>query len=510
MSGDTIQAKPKTQQSNGNASALALAGAAGATVANFGVAIAVNHVSTAFAGIFFVSISVITMLGNSSSLGTMTGLVFFMPKVVDDETDNPRALLMLAFGPVLAIGTVFALIVALLAPAIGEWIADDGAPAVTQMLRVLAITIPIWGLTMSALGATRGLGSMTPTAGISRIFRPVAQVILIGSVAFFTDDPSPTAFALAWGIPVVLAAAAALVAVQRLGGFHREGPALVSAGEFWRFVRPRSVSTALQIVLERIDVIIVSALAPQTGLEAEVASGIYGSLSRFITAANFLVASLTQAVTPKIRRAFANENKPRAQRLIDQTTGWMVMILWPYLLLLALLPTPIIGLVASNEDAVLGASALTILSLGIMVSPAAGPADGTLLMLGRSGWSLAGTAVAVVIDIVLLVVLVPRLGLAGAALAWVAAVATANVLPLVLTRRFANLRPYPGRPAIIAALGAIAAVVPLGLVVPDTLTGLFLATTVAGIGMVVYIWFFARELSVPLDKIKSLKRVIAS
>ncbi len=510
MPGDKGKTHSKPRQSNGSASALALAGAAGATIANFGVAIAVNHVSTAFAGIFFVSISVITILGNSSCLGTMTGLVYFMPKTSEGDSDNPRSLLMLAFGPVLIVGSVFAVSVAALSSTIGELIADRGAEDVAQMLRILAVTIPVWGLTVSIFGATRGLGSMTPTALIGRVFRPVAQVVLIGSVAFGSDNPSPAAFAVAWGLPVVIAALAGLVALHRLGGFHNQGPSLVSAGEFWRFVRPRSVSTALQIILERIDVIIVSALAPQAGLEAEVASGIYGSLSRFITAANFLVASLTQAVTPKIRRAFSKQNNRRAQQLIDQTTGWMVMILWPYLLILALQPKPLIGLVASDNDAALGATALTILALGIMFSPAAGPADGTLLMLGRSGWSLAGTAVAVALDIGLLVVLVPRFGLAGAAIAWVVAVITANVLPLVLTHRFAGLRPFPGRPALIAALGAVAAVVPLGLLVPDTRAGLFLTAGMAGLGMALYIWFFAQELSVPLDKIKSLKRVFAS
>ncbi len=505
MPGANDEVQPRPRQSNGSASALALAGAAGSTIANFGVAIAVNHISTAFAGIFFVSVSVITILGNSSCLGTMTGLVYFMPKTSEGTTNNPRSLLAIAFGPVLAVGTLFAAIVALSASTIGELVADKGAEDVAQMIRVLAITIPLWGLTVAIFGATRGLGSMTPTALIGRVFRPVAQVVLIGAVALSSDNPNPAAVALAWAIPVVVAAVAGLVALQRLGGFANTGQPQVSAGEFWRFVRPRSVSTALQITLERVDVIIVSALAPQAGLQAEVASGIYGSLSRFITAANFLVASLTQAVTPKIRRAFANENGQRAQHLIDQTTGWMVMILWPYLLILALQPKPIIGLVASGDDAALGTTALTILALGVLFSPAAGPADGTLLMLGRSGWSLAGTAIAVAIDLILLALLVPRFGLTGAAVAWVAAVITANLLPLSLTNRFAGLRPFPGRPAFIAAAGALAAVLPLGLLVPDTRAGLFWTTGVAGLGMAAYVWFFAGDLSVPLEKIRRLR-----
>jgi O-antigen/teichoic acid export membrane protein len=156
----------------------------------------------------------------------------------------------------------------------------------------------------------------------------------------------------------------------------------------------------------------------------------------------------------------------------------MVLLAWPYFLVVALKAGVLARLLGPEFD--LGTTALTVLAIAMLASAFAGPVDLALLMLGRTRDSLAITMVALTIDLVVAVIAIPRLGLLGAALAWGAAVVVQNGLASIQVHRVGGLR-AGGRPAIIAGLGAIAAVVPAGLATPDHLGGAVATVAVGGL-----------------------------
>lgn len=460
-------------QSNGTASAVAVVGAVITTIANFATAIIVARAGAAFAGTFFAATAIVTIIGNSTGLGTMTGLVYFMPTVLNEAKPNPRSLMLLALRPVALLSTVAGGLLFLSAGLLSGAVANDSADQIATMLRILALVVPCWALTVGALGATRGLGSMTPTVVVNQVLRPFGQLVLIGIVVGFDRTPSGSAIAVAWGLPVVAALVVALGWVKRLGGFAGgNSTTVVSATEFWHYTRPRALSTTFQIALERIDVILVSALA------GEAAAGIYGTITRFVTAGNFLIFAIGQATSSGLRRALAQGKHADAEELLRRTTGWMVMLSWPYFLIVAVKAEPLAALL--NPDFVSGASALVLLGVAMLANSFAGPVDLTLLMLGRSRASLAAAALALTADVAVAWHTIPRYGLVGAALAWGSAVAVQNGLATALVHHFGRLRAV-GRPSLVAAGGALVAVVPVGLLMPDTLTGLLLTVGVGGV-----------------------------
>ena len=481
-------------QSSGTATGLALAGAVTTTIANFGIAWIVAGVGASYAGVFFATTALVAILANSSGLGTMTGLVYFMPTVLQGPHPNPRSLVGLAIRPVLTAATIAAAVLFFAAVPVADVVSSERATEVASLLRLLAVVIPAWALTMSLLGATRGLGSMTPTVAINQVFKPLGQLFAIAAVALFSDTPSTVAIAVAWGAPVVAASGLAAVSVWRLGGFagpgrvSGPGRCSVSAQEFWRFTRPRSLSTTFQIALERIDVILVSILA------GEAAAGIYGTITRFITAGNFLIFSIGQATAPGIRRALSDERRTSAQRLLHQATGWMVALAWPYFLLVATKASGLIELL--NAEFTTASTALSLLAVAMLASAFAGPIDLTLLMLGRSRWSLAAIAAALVTDIGVAWIAVPRMGVVGAAIAWAAAVFVQNGLATLVVDRVGELR-APGSAALTAAVGAVVCVVPIGLITSDSFIGLLVSGLVAGVLYLGWLMRFADRLDLP-------------
>lgn len=464
-------------QSAGAASSLAIVGAVITTIANFAIAYLVSRDSAEFAGIFFIATAIITILGNSASLGTMTGLVYFMPGHLAEGGAGPRSLIMLALRPVVLASIALAAVLFATASPLADLVASDRADQVTDLLRILAITVIPWALTVSMLGATRSLGSHTPTVLVSQVVRPGLQLVGLAGL-LLTGQPSVWAIGVAWAVPVFVGAALAFFYVGRLGGWMGQTGSATSSAEFWSYTKPRAFSTALQIALERIDVVLVGAFV---GLDA---AGIYGALTRFITAGNFLMYSVAQAVSPGLRRAIANENWAKARQTLQKATGWLVLIAWPYFIAVSLKPEPLARLM--SPDYVADASILGLLALGMMFSALSGPIELTLLMLGRSSLALIGVAVAIVTDVVLLIMLTPSLGLAGAAIAWSVSVAMQNLINAWFVRRETAARAdrpvvAPSKRAATAAAIALAAVVPIALVTPQSLIGLIIVGLVGGI-----------------------------
>lgn len=487
----------KPSQSNAAATRLAIAGAIVTTITNFGVAVLIARVSATLAGLFFAATAVVTILGNSAALGTMTGLVYFLPTALSGPRSNPRALLVLALGPVAAVSGATAMGLFFGAAPVATAIAADEAAEVTAMLRLLAIVIPFWAVTVTCLGATRGLGSMTPTVLVNQVVRPFGQLALIGGILLIDRRPSGAAIAVAWGIPVAAATLVAVAAVARLGGFEGSGPGPVSRREFWHYTRPRAISTAGQIALERIDVVLVSAFA------GEAAAGVYGTITRFISAGNFLVFGMGQATSGGLRRALAVGDHQRAQRLLRQSTAWMVLLAWPYFLLIATKAEPLAALL--HPSFVSGASTLAVLAVAMLAGAFAGPVELTLLMLGRSRWSLASTSLALTLDLAVAWLAIPRFGIIGAAVAWGVAVVAQNALASILVRRVGGLGAV-ARPSLLAATGAVLAVVPVGLITPDNFAGLVTTGIFAGVILGIWVLIFAPVLDLeigPLVRIRS-------
>jgi O-antigen/teichoic acid export membrane protein len=84
---------------------------------------------------------------------------------------------------------------------------------------------------------------------------------------------------------------------------------------------------------------------------------------------------------------------------------------------------------------------VVILSLAMLFATASGPVDSVLLMAGRSWISLFNNTLALAVDVVLNIFLVPAYGATGAAISWAAAIVLRNVLPLLQVHRSMHMWP---------------------------------------------------------------------
>ncbi|WP_433021595.1 lipopolysaccharide biosynthesis protein [Kribbella sp. CA-294648] len=415
--------------------ALNLVGAVVAGVAGLAlVVVATRALGLAEAGRFFTVISIFLVLQTVGRLGADLGLVYFLARfrALGNE-ERVSACLRAAFGPVLLVACLLGGGLALAADPLARWALDgDGGGAVT-MIRLLAVLLPLAVGYDLLLSISRGYSRMRPTVLLEKIGRPVLQLTAMIAVAL--AGGGPVALAVAWGLPFLPFAVLALGSARRaLPAKHLSGGRTSFTASFWRFTAPRAVASCAQILLQRLDIIIVAAL------RGPADAAIYAAATRFLVAGQLGNQAISTAVQPRLSGLLALRDMVQAGRLYQISTAWLVAISWPIFGIAAAFAPWILDLFGDGYDE--GSSVVVILSVAMMVATACGVVSIVLIMAGKTVWNLWNTLLALVLNIGIDLALVPTLGIVGAAIGWAVALLAANLVPLAQVWRSERLHPF--------------------------------------------------------------------
>ncbi|GAA0500494.1 hypothetical protein Ade02nite_27780 [Paractinoplanes deccanensis] len=440
------------------------------------------------AGAFFAATAAFVLAGGLAKLGTQTGLVYWPARLrATGRAHLLGACLRAGLVPVAVVSVLLAAAMWLTAPVIARVTAHDAGHVVeahTAGLRVLAAFLPLQALTDALLTATRGYRAMRPTVMLDRIVRSALQLVLVGAagvVALWTAGSLP-GFALAWVapyLPVTVLSAYGLRRVYRAGKppgvTTRRAERSGLRRDFWRFTGPRALASVAQLALQRVDVLLVAALA---GLAP---AAVYAVAGRFVVLVQFANQGISQSVQPRLAEALSTGDRRGANHLYQTATGWLVLVTWPVILLVILF-APLWLRLFGEHYATEGRVVVAVLAGAMLVATGCGMVDMVLAMAGRTSWNLANVLIALAVTIGLDVLLIPRYGALGAAIGLACAMVANNLLPLIQVGRAVGLHPF-GRGTRAAALLAVCCFGALPLTVTTIAgtggTGLTLAALVA-------------------------------
>jgi O-antigen/teichoic acid export membrane protein len=434
-----------------------LTGALVSALANFALAIAITRgLPKADAGVFFSTTSLFVIATVVGQLGTNTGLVYFLPRArVHGRPELIGSYVRTALRPVLVTGVVVAAAVFFLAPQIAETVTPGHVERATGLLRVLALFVPLAGAENVLLAATRGLGTMRAYALVEMVARPLLQLALVSAVVVVAE---PAAVGWAWAAAYLPAAAAAMWWWRRLRrGTPGRGrpPAAGVADEtepsdaqglsrrFWRFSGPRALTSVVQVAMQRLDIVLVGALA------GAPAAAVYTAATRFIVAGQMGTNALALAVQPRLAHSLAQGDRREVQHLYQVSTAWVMVVTWPMYLTFCIFGEPLLSVFGKGYQ--VGAPVMLLLSLSMLLSTGFGMVDGVLSMAGHTSWNLANAVLALVVQVGLDLWLIPQHGVLGAAIGWATAIAVRNVA--ALTQVGLALRLHPFGPVTAAAAG---------------------------------------------------------
>ncbi len=467
-----------------------LGGAAYSGVASFAITALVTRIaSTEQAGIYFSAISILLIAVGLASVGVPVGFVYFLARYRGlNQPGRFRAILLSGGIPMITFGAILAFAGVLFRNPVGQLLFGDGiGSSATKIIVLISVTLLIAICAEGALGATRGLGAMRPTVVADKFVNPTVQLLALVLLAVLhrTDGS-----ALVWTRSLGFLAVALLSTPWLLRLLRRKGGARVldkdgwdsstreGRVEFWRFTAPRALGQLAQVGIQRVDIVLLGLWLGPTD------AAVYAAATRFLVFGQLAGHAIGTSVQPRISMLVAQNRTRELQDLYRTSTAWVMFATWPLYLTFLVQAEWLVRIF--GEEYSRGEHVLQLLSAAMLVATACGAVDAVLVMAGRSSWSMTNAWISLVINVTLNVWLIPILGIAGAALAWVGSILIANLLPLAQVKIGLGVHPF-GRITLYAATVPI---VVFGLIpwIIDYAGGQWVSALVTlSIGVVVYL-----------------------
>jgi O-antigen/teichoic acid export membrane protein len=444
--------------------------------------IVTRNFSKTAVGTFFVAMSLFLIVEAVTNLGAYNGTIYFIARLraLNAERRIPAIIRATVIPVVISSVIGAAALIIFVHPLARVLLAgqDTGSVRLGDLataLRVLAVALPFAALADTMLGASRGFHAMQPTVVVDRIGRSTLQLVGVISAAMVS---SAAMLAPLWALPYVPAAVISALWLRRVMAEQRAAPAIrprtgqlalaadgvradnqhgkPNARGFWRFTAPRSLASVAQIVIQRLDIVLVGIM------RGPVDAAIYTAATRFLVAGQLGNQAISMAAQPQLTRLFAVRDRQGANTVYQVTTAWLILLTWPIYLLAAVFGPSVLAIFGRSYHA--GSTVMLILALAMLVATACGQVDVVLITTGRSTWSLVNGLLAMGVNVCVDLILIPRIGITGAAIGWAAAIVVSNLVPLAQVAVAAKVHPFGRGMAAACALTVLSfAVVPIGL-----------------------------------------------
>lgn len=369
-------------------------------------------------GLYGISIAALSILGTLSTFGLNIAAVRFSAEYASKgKWGDLKALYgkMISISLALAV-TAGALMFALSGPLSAVFLKD---PELSLLFKITAVSVPFFALSAINVEALRGLkrlGESETLRSISTAFWNILFfLLLVRAFGFRPGTP-----VLSFGLAVFVTSLISSYLWMRLlkGKKAPEGP-LPSHGKLVSVSGPMFFSTAMHILMSHSDMLILGYFR---GAEE---AGPYGVAVRVSLIAGYMLSSVSAIAAPKISELYWGKRTAELERVVRFSSKLIFWSSAPLLLALVMFSGPVMEIFGRGFSG--GKIALVILALGQFINASTGCVGSFLDMTGGERARRNIVFWAALINISLNIVLVPRMGLTGAAIASAVSLGAGNI-----------------------------------------------------------------------------------
>jgi O-antigen/teichoic acid export membrane protein len=358
-------------------------------------------------GAYQASVAILDLLTRAGQVGSMGGMHRFIAahRAAGDEDSTKRALgtgirLTVVVSSLLAIGLGL-----LASPIARAW----HEPSLSVSLPIMAPAVLLAATTMVLVNATLG----AKVARMSLYVRGISEPLLLLTAVLIASrfGGSLHSLAIAHVSTALVVTGLAVAACARVfgGSYLRQALGAERHPTFVRFAVPLGASDLMSAVLQRADTLLVAGFA---GLDALAVYTAAEFVTRVIANPRYLFDYI---IAPVVSEALVANDRARVRYNLALVTRWVVTACAPVAVTVVVLRAEILGLYGAGFVA--GTGTLIILAINNSIVAGLGLTSYVLSMGGRSRLFLINNFCAAALNIALGLVLVPRMGISGAAIA---------------------------------------------------------------------------------------------
>ena len=306
-------------------------------------------------------------------------------------------------------------------------------PRLFSVMLAASCLLPLVAILQVVVSQVNGLKKVVAGQGIQGLLRPAVTALVLACGAWLGwHERSAVAAMLASAAATAASIGAAGWLLRRLLHERLAGHAPAYDTHAWlRTAFPLLLITASQIILSQTDVLMIGAMRNTTD------AGIYAVASQLASIVTFAIMAANAIVAPLIASLYAQGHRAELQRLLTMTSRGVLAYALPVVAGLLLLGRWVLSLYGPAFGA--GYVSLLILSVGQLTIALCGSVGFLLTMTGHEQVATKVIGGSAALNVVLNLLLIPSLGLVGAAIATAIATAARSLILSIYVDRLLGL-----------------------------------------------------------------------
>lgn len=427
-------------------------------------------------GEYFLMFTIINLLGLAAMAGLDLGVVRFVSLFMGEKKYSlVRRCIRTAVNLGVPVGVTFTVLLVIFAPVLSDRFFDGSALSVTG-LRIFAVALPFMVIARLFNATTQGMHRMQYQVYSRDYGEQIIKIVV--TLALLALGAGLMGVVWANVVAVVLAAFLSFLFVLKVlpkrsidpGKNEEEDSRPIAADDegmspaklILRYSFPLAFANIVVALWLQIDTLLLGYFGTSTDV------GYYGVAMKLALFVSKSITAFGTVFTPIIADLWNRNEKQELKELYVTISRWIFTLSLPVFLVLALLSDSLLNLFGSAF--VVGGTALIVLGAGQLFSAATGAAGIMVLMSGRSKLELFNVSLALAVNVVLCLLLIPAYGFTGAAIAHMAAIVLVNIVRiieiLIFMKMFAYDRSYL-KPLTAGIAGFLAVFVIARFIVSD-------------------------------------------
>lgn len=308
------------------------------------------------------------------------------------------------------------------------------SPTLMPLLQMMVPIIPLTCMQAVWSAGLQGFRAFQWRVLTQRMLMPGILLLLLVLVVFFFRNLT--------GVILAVMMSTALAAVISLWFFYRAlknvsnlTPEEYQLREWLGFASFNFLSSTIETITDSVDTLLLAFFAI-----SNVGIGQYGAAIRISIFIVVPLQSLNVMFTPTIAELYSKGEKKKLEAMFKVVTKWTITFSLPIFWVASLFAAPILDI--SGKGFAPAWPLLVAFSLSVMVNAGTGCVGYMLLMTGHQKTSFINSLAAIIFNIILGIILTPRYGTMGVAIATGIAICVVNAMRLLQVSIFLKIHPY--------------------------------------------------------------------